>query len=157
MRGGVSLVFLMLTTSLPSNAASFVGTSFQRFLRRRSHGDEDDLAEFHAFARVGRKAQAPGFLIADDQWFETRLVDRHNAAFQSGHLVRVDVHADDLVTGFRRHRRQNQSDITCPENGNLHGPVSPRFGLRPVRSRKIPAWVGPSHGQSQGLLWPVRR
>ena len=86
----------------------------------RADGDEDYLARADGRAHVGRERQASLGLVARDQRLETRLVDRDLAFGELADLFRVHVRADHAVTGLREPGAHDETDVSRPDDRDLH-------------------------------------
>jgi len=58
------------------------------------------------------------------------LVDRHFSGLELADLLGIDVHAGDLVAGLGEAGSGDESDVSSPDDGDLHGvpPLGPRGG-----------------------------
>jgi len=70
--------------------------------------------------RVRREHQAPGIDIAFDHRIETRFVDRNHAASQQIDLARVNIDADDVITGIRETGARDEADVPRAEYADLY-------------------------------------
>ena len=90
------------------------------FVRRRTDGDEDDLAMFDRRGSIGGESDAPRRVVGQHHLFQARLVDRDDATIEAVDLGRVDVDADDLVAHLGEAGTGDQADIAGAENGYAH-------------------------------------
>jgi hypothetical protein len=104
--------------------------------RRGADRDEHDPRAADGGRDVGREGQAALGLVALDHRLETRLVDRDLVALEPGDLLRVLVHADDVVARLRQAGSGHQPHISASNHSHVHvTPLSAwRFECPP------PAW-----------------
>ena len=88
---------------------------------RRADRDELKEAVRDTFCGVGREFHASRFGVALDQPVESRLVDRHFAALEPCNLLRIDIHADDVITRVGQAGARNQTDVAGAEDRHAHG------------------------------------
>src|SRR4029077_2344040 len=86
---------------------------------RRADRDEHDLRRRHRVGKLRGELKALA-VIAADHFLETRLVDRHPAAFEHGDLRAILVDADDVVSVFSEARTEHKTDVPGSHDGNLH-------------------------------------
>jgi hypothetical protein len=75
----------------------------------------------HAFLDVGREFQSARLVIATNDRFQPRLVDRDLAGVESRYLCTVDVHADYVVAYVRETSTSNEAYVTRTKDSYLHG------------------------------------
>src|SRR3546814_2081098 len=90
------------------------------FLRRRTDGDEDDLAVRDAGWCVCREIEAASAGVAHQQRFDSRLIKGATPRFQGRDLVLIHVDADHVITdvgqtgrGARKSTRLNSSHYSA--------------------------------------------
>src|SRR5438067_1370768 len=119
-------------------------------LRRRRHGDENDLRIIHAFPGTGAETQPVRGHIPVDDFLEARLVDRDFPGLERFHFAQVVVDADDVVADVGKTSAGHETDITGTNDGNIYGKYSrgrlpvarDETGKAPkLQSRTPPYWV----------------
>ena len=89
-------------------------------LRRRGHGDEDDLRMIDAVLDGIGEAQALGGDVAVHEVFEAGLVDRDLAGLQRIDFALVVIDADDVVADFGEAGAGDEADITGANDAEIH-------------------------------------
>ncbi len=87
---------------------------------RGANGDELKQAVRDALSHVGGEGQPAILRVAFDQILQPRLVDGYFALLQPLNLVLIDVHAQNVITHFRKTGARYQAHVAGPENSNFH-------------------------------------
>src|SRR5665213_2919378 len=89
-------------------------------LRRRGHGDENDLGILHAFSRAVREGKPSDGDIFLDEFFQAGFVNGNATGLEHFYFGRVIVHADDMVADLGKTGSRDQSNIAGANDGELH-------------------------------------
>ena len=89
-------------------------------LRRRRHGDEDDLRGVHAVLGGVGEPQALGGDVAVDEFLQAGLVDRDLAGLQRIDFALVVIDADDVMADFRETSAGNKADVAGTNDAEIH-------------------------------------
>src|ERR1019366_2079977 len=79
-------------------------------LRRRRHRDENDIGMLHALGGAGGELEPSRSNILFDEFFQTGFVNRDATGLKRFDLGRVIIHADDVVTDFRKTGARDKAD-----------------------------------------------
>ncbi len=75
----------------------------------------------HALRRVGGEFDATGLSVALDHAIEPWLMNRHVAAVELLDLLRIDIHAHDVVAGIGQAGTRDQTDVARAKDRHTHG------------------------------------
>ena len=71
-------------------------------------------------SRVSRETQTLFGAIGGNKVFQAGFEDRDLACIETGDLVRVDIHTNNIVSHLSQAGSRNQTNISGTENSNLH-------------------------------------
>ena len=86
----------------------------------RPDRDEHHLGSPHGRGQVRREAQSLFVTVTLDDFFESRLVDRHPAGVQGLDLRLVLIDADDSAAVFRQAGSDHEPDVPGSHDGDFH-------------------------------------
>jgi hypothetical protein len=115
------------------------------FVRRSADGDELEQAVVDAFLRGGRELQAFGFDVGLDQRIEPGLMDRDDPVLEAFDLLRIDIHAEDVIARIGQARARHEAHVAGPEYGYSHNNPEERPDGRKGRNsneRTLPVLPG---------------
>ena len=114
------LVFLDVRGDLARDALDEAEVDAAIRLRRRGHGDEDDLRGFNRVADGRSESQAAGGDVLFNEVLEARLVDGDVPGLQQVDLLFIIIDADHFVTHFSETGARDQSDVSRTDDRKIH-------------------------------------
>jgi len=96
----------------------------------------------HALGGAGGELQPSGSDVLFDQLFQSRLVDGNAARLKHLHLVRVVVHADDVVAEIGKAGPRNEADVTGADHCDAHEVRNMVKEFGPTAERRVLAETG---------------
>ena len=104
----------------------------------RLNAEQGDL-DYICFETMAEATVSPAQVRAE-QGLEPCLVDGRVPSQDPGHLGRVLVHTDDLVSRFREAHAADQPDIACPDDRDAHqASAAARLWEYQTRDRRNPS------------------
>ena len=90
------------------------------FAGRGGQCQEYDGGIFDARSQVGGEIQTPFFQVAQEYFFEARLIDGDLSVRQFLHLAMVDIYAGDIISRLGETGAGDQADVTGSYDCDLH-------------------------------------
>ena len=87
-------------------------------IRGSVDGDEDEIAGIQAFAVAGCETQAPCMHITRDHFFQSRLINRQNAMFETFNFFRDDIDTGYLIAHICETCACDKAYISCTDDTN---------------------------------------
>jgi len=98
-----------------------IGTAV--FIRRRTDGNEDDVAMGDRCCGIGGELQASFLVVLHHHRGQTRFENRDLPLIEAIDLGAVDIDTNDLIAHFSQAGARDQTDIPGTEYSNFHADI----------------------------------